>query len=201
MMIQSIYTILLCLLTVSLSKAQTYEEEVHAYRMSLVKSMVDYTDNPPVQWSDTLYMDYFPLDSSWILQAEFEPLEKDSFIQMPTTAGTEKVFKVLGRASFTVRDTMAELTIFQPLRGSLLPYYFIPFKDGSSGLSTYGGGRYLEGPVPSEDARTIRLDFNKAYNPWCAFNDGYYCPLPPASNSIAPGIQAGEKNFRKDGEH
>ena len=200
-MIRILFTVLLCHFAIGLSLAQTYAEEVGAYRMSLIESMVSYTDHPPVQWKDTAHMDYYPLDTNLIINADFEPTVKDTFIKMPTTAGTEKIFKVLGRASFTVRDTMAQLTVYQPLKGSLMPYFFIPFKDGTSGVTTYGGGRYLEGPVPEDAASSIKLDFNKAYNPWCVFNEGYYCPLPPVENDIMPQIHAGEKNYLKDAHH
>ena len=74
---------------------------------------------------------------------------------------------------------------------------FLPFADATNGRATYGGGRYLDLPVPADGAEEITLDFNAAYNPFCAYNPEYSCPLPPAENRMSVAIEAGEQAFRK----
>ena len=82
----------------------------------------------------------------------------------------------------------AELTIYAGDYG-----YFLPFADALAGSETYGAGRYLE-PEPAEEGKFL-VDFNVAYNPYCAYNDAYVCPLPPRENWLDIRIEAGEKNF------
>ena len=77
------------------------------------------------------------------------------------------------------------------------PGLFLPFRDTTSGRETYGGGRYLD-LDPNEDG-TVTIDFNLAYSPFCAYNDGYSCALPPAENWMQVPIEAGEKTWRKPG--
>ena len=72
---------------------------------------------------------------------------------------------------------------------------FIPFTDRTNGHETYGGGRYLDAPLPEANAPEITLDFNRAYNPYCAYNNAYSCPVPPAENRLQVAIPAGEKSF------
>ena len=76
-------------------------------------------------------------------------------------------------------------------------YLFLPFKDPTNGKASYGGGRYLDLKTGDLKSGTAIIDFNKAYNPWCAYADGFSCPIPPAANHLAVEIHAGEKNFEK----
>ena len=77
------------------------------------------------------------------------------------------------------------------------PTLFVPFKDLTTGVTTYGGGRYLDIEIP-EDGALISLDFNLCYSPYCAYGDGFACPIPPAANFIKTQIEAGEKAYAKD---
>jgi uncharacterized protein (DUF1684 family) len=76
-------------------------------------------------------------------------------------------------------------------------YLFVPFKDLSSGKETYGGGRYLDFETTAIKEDLVILDFNKAYNPYCAFSSGFSCPIPPKENHLNVRVEAGEKNFKK----
>lgn len=174
-----------------------YEKEVREFRQQLIQSALEYEKDPPLSPADTGDLSYFPIDTFWKLKAKFHPLQQDSFIKIPTTAGTEKIFKIIGMAVFKVNSVADSLTVFQPFQNGLQPYLFIPFKDGTSGITSYGGGRYLEPDLSSisEEGNTIILDFNKAYNPWCAYSSGYFCPLPPEENDLRIKITAGEKKF------
>lgn len=75
-------------------------------------------------------------------------------------------------------------------------YLFLPFSDETNGVETYGGGRYIDAAIPEGDSLTI--DFNKAYNPYCAYNEKYSCPIVPRQNYLNTRIEAGVKMFKKE---
>jgi uncharacterized protein (DUF1684 family) len=80
-------------------------------------------------------------------------------------------------------------------------YLFLPFKDDTNGVETYGGGRYMDVRISTVKDGKIILNFNKAYNPYCAYNEGFNCPIPPQENHLNIAIRAGERNFEsKRGE-
>lgn len=109
-------------------------------------------------------------------------------LEFETSTGEKKSYKKVGALNFEVAGEPAQLTLYQAESGS----YFLPFRDVTSGKETYGAGRYLE--VKDKDGK-IELDFNFAYNPYCAYNTSYSCPLPPAENWLKVPIEAGEKKF------
>jgi hypothetical protein len=76
-------------------------------------------------------------------------------------------------------------------------YLFLPFKDATSGQETYGGGRYLDLRTGDIQNGQVMLDFNRSYNPYCAFKEGYPCPIPPKNNVLSVSIEAGEKAYSK----
>lgn len=118
------------------------------------------------------------------------PLEKvpEEDLEFETSIGEKRTYKKIGKLSFEVAEEPAQLTLYQAESGS----YFLPFRDATSGKETYGAGRYLE--VKRKDGK-IELDFNFAYNPYCAYNTNYSCPLPPAENWLKVPIEGGEKKF------
>ncbi len=76
-------------------------------------------------------------------------------------------------------------------------YLFLPFKDDTNGETTYGGGRYLNLSISTLEEEGCYVDFNKGYNPWCAYRDGFNCPIPPAANHLQFEVKAGERGFGK----
>ena len=109
-------------------------------------------------------------------------------MQVQTSTGKFQVYQRWGRFRFQVDGQPAELTILFSDSG-----YFLPFVDSLAGKETYPAGRYLE-PEPLGGGR-FRIDFNLAYNPYCAYNDQWSCPLTPFENRIKVPIRAGEKLF------
>lgn len=119
------------------------------------------------------------------------PREADgSQVTMATSSGSEQVYRTALTATFEIRGEDVTLTLFS-VPGH--DHFFLPFRDRTSGRETYGAGRYLDVP-PNEDG-TITIDFNLAYNPTCAYDDGWTCPLPPAGNWLRVPIEAGEKSY------
>lgn len=112
-------------------------------------------------------------------------------LTIDTSDGQQRPYRRAAVASFDIAGEPVSLTLYD----SGHPGYFVPFRDATSGRSTYGAGRYLD-IEPNPDG-TVTIDFNLAYNPFCAYNDAYSCPLPPVENWLPVPIEAGEKDFAK----
>jgi uncharacterized protein (DUF1684 family) len=129
---------------------------------------------------------YYPENPGLSLELEIEEFPEKALIQMQTSTGDVQEHIRFGKIRFSTEGEQVELTIYQDPHG-----YFLPFADALAGQETYGAGRYLE-PEPSGKGK-IRVDFNYAYNPYCAYNDLYSCPLTPWENRLKVAIKAGEK--------
>jgi uncharacterized protein (DUF1684 family) len=131
---------------------------------------------------------YFPENPDLRLEMTVEVFPQREVIEMQTTTGEAQSYQRFGRFRFSVEGQPAELTLYASAHG-----FFLPFVDSLAGKETYPAGRYLE-PEPLGDNR-FRVDFNLAYNPYCAYNDAWSCPLTPFENRLKVSIRAGEKLF------
>lgn len=131
---------------------------------------------------------YFPENPALRLEVEVEPINGDQGIDMQTTGGDVQHYRRFGRFKFMVDGQEAQLTIFTDGQG-----YFLPFIDAQAGKETYGAGRYLE-PEPLPNGKFL-VDFNLAYNPYCAYNENWSCPLTPTENRLKVAIRAGEMTY------
>ncbi|AIZ63209.1 hypothetical protein PK28_05025 [Hymenobacter sp. DG25B] len=143
---------------------------------------------------------YFAPDRAYRVEAQLERFAKQDTVLMPLTDGKADKYLRWGRAAFEVNQQPQQLTLFLKADGQDSTL-FIPFTDKTNGFSSYGGGRYLDAALPGKDSKEIELDFNQAYNPFCAYNNGYACPVPPADNRLAVEIRAGEQDFHDHAEH
>jgi uncharacterized protein (DUF1684 family) len=136
---------------------------------------------------------YFPEGEGFVIRGDLETagVDRDERISMQTTTGGEQVYRRAGVVRFEIDGESAQVTLFaSPDMHEL----FLPFRDRTSGSETYGAGRYLEVEPPGPDGRVV-VDFNLAYNPYCAYNPEWSCPIPPGENWLPVSIRAGEKNF------
>jgi uncharacterized protein (DUF1684 family) len=131
---------------------------------------------------------YFPPNPALKLEAFVEEFPDKKQIEMQTSTGEVQVYERYGKISFTVEGTAVELTIYHSEDA-----YFLPFVDNLASKETYPAGRYLE-PEPLGNNQ-FKVDFNLAYNPYCAYNDYWSCPLTPFENRLKVPIRAGEKLF------
>ena len=151
--------------------------------------------------ADKNYFSFFAPNKKLRLKAKVTYL-KDTVGFLMKTSGwkTPRYFKY-ALLTFKVAGKEQQLTAYQ--NESLLKneqykdMLFIPFTDKTSGIESYGGGRYLEIYTTNIKNNKIELDFNKVYNPYCAYAGGYNCPIPPIENNLLISINAGEKNFGK----
>jgi len=142
---------------------------------------------------------YFPVDSSYRIPARLviDDVDRDTILQLDQKATTKKRrVRRIGKLHFTLalRDTPPasfELTAFVEVESPDVNRLFVPFTDATSNTETYGGGRYLE--LNKTATGLYDLDFNRAYHPFCVFNPGFECPVPPRENRLMAAIRAGEK--------
>jgi len=147
----------------------------------------------PGQRSSFEGLSYFPENDALVIRTAIETngVNLDEEIPLQTTTGGEQVYRRAGVVRFEVDGDPAQVTLF---RSPDMPSLFLPFRDATSGKDTYGAGRYLEVDPPSLDG-TVEVDFNYAYNPYCAYNPEWSCPIPPGENWLAVPIRAGERSF------
>ena len=112
-------------------------------------------------------------------------------VTIGTSDGQTRTYQRAGIVRFEVNGAEVELTLLNHIGDD---GYFLPFRDATSGETTYGGGRYLD--IDLEKSGTVSLDFNLAYNPYCAYSEAYSCPLPPVENWLTVPIEAGELSYQ-----
>ncbi|NJK44162.1 MAG: DUF1684 domain-containing protein [Pleurocapsa sp. SU_196_0] len=135
---------------------------------------------------------YYPPEPALRFQLPLEVDAARESLVMHTSTGDERVYERLGWVNFEVDGTRCQLALYAP-EGDLEPEAaFVPFRDATSGSETYGSGRYLEAEL---HGNTVTLDFNLAYNPYCAYSEGWSCPIPPRENWLTTSIRAGEQNL------
>ncbi len=143
-------------------------------------------------------LDFFPVDPGMVVTAKLKFHKNSKPFKMATTTDRQPIYKLYATASFTLGGKEHELEIYQNqkliLSADYEDYLFLPFTDKTNGKSSYGGGRYLDLSVPEGD--TIVIDFNKAYNPYCAYNAKYSCPIPPKVNNLDTEIKAGVMAYK-----
>lgn len=141
-------------------------------------------------------LNYYPENKAMIFSVEVEQFPAgEEPIEMATSTGDNRFYQRWGRFTFTVEEQEVALTIY----GGPNDGFFLPFKDKSNGQESYPAGRYLDDHRPGIihlGGNRFRVDFNYAYNPYCAYSDYYSCPLPPAENWLKVTIPAGEKKFK-----
>jgi len=139
-------------------------------------------------------LSYFPeapdLEIEGVLETYGVDLEEP--IVMQTSTGGEQTYHRAGVVRFEVDGQQAQVTLYS---SPDMHELFLPFRDATSGKDTYGAGRYLEVERPEAENRVV-IDFNVAYNPYCAYNPNWSCPIPPGENWMAVPIHAGERLFR-----
>ena len=132
---------------------------------------------------------YHPYNPNLEISAALEPDPKREVLVMPTSNGSQAIYERIGWFSFMIDGQTVRLAGFSREGDDHPEALFVPFKDSSSGSETYGGGRYLEAPLHGQ---TVTANFNFAYSPYCAYSEGWSCPIPPHENWLTVKILAGE---------
>ncbi len=180
--------------------AQDFKAEIgkfrEEYKAEFLKSKFS-----PLKEEDLQYLRFYEPIEKFRVECQFTATTGGRPFQIPTTTGETKTLVKFGELSFPLDGKTYKLTVYKYPDMQLIPQYrdllFIPFRDLSNGKETYGGGRYIDLRMSQIENDKIILDFNKAYNPYCAFGVGYSCPIPPRENHLKVAIRAGEMNYAK----
>lgn len=142
-------------------------------------------------------LDFFKVDSSYVVQAAFKSTPDEEPFKMKTTTDRLPEYVKYGEVTFSLKGESFQLNIYRNLDlmndEGFEDYLFLPFLDDTNGDESYGGGRYIDLKIPA--GNTMTIDFNTAYNPYCAYNEKYSCPIVPRENYIDVEVRAGVKTF------
>lgn len=186
------------LLSTSSGHAQDFHQEIITYR---TLKHQNFASNPfgPLRPTQLDFVSYYEPDATYRVEARVEILQGEEPFRMPTYDGTSNVYQRYALLHFSLGGQEYTLTTYQHIADPNTPtaskHLFLPFMDDTNGSETYGGGRYIDLNTDHIQNDTIVIDFNKAYNPYCAYSNGYRCPQPPLDNSLPIAILAGEKKY------
>lgn len=144
-------------------------------------------------------LDFYPINEKFIVEAKFTRTPNEKVFKMKTSTSRAPEYVKYGELLFTIDGKDFKLNLYQNIelikKAGFEDYLFLPFSDLTCGMESYIGGRYIDMRIPKGDTMTI--DFNKAYNPYCAYNYKYSCPIVPLENNLDIAILAGVKKFHE----
>jgi len=181
--------------------SQDYSQQIHTYREQKAQS---FSENKfgPLRADQIHHLHYFAPNETFKIEATVELLQGEKSFRMPTYDGTSNEYIRYALLHFELNGLQHTLTAYQSVALFQNPAYatqlFVPFFDQTNAEETYGGGRYLDLDAKNIKNHSIIIDFNKAYNPYCAYSAGYRCPQPPLENKLETRILAGEKKYVED---
>jgi uncharacterized protein (DUF1684 family) len=176
--------------------AQSYNDSILQFRKNYEEEFLK-DQNSPLKASDLKNLRFYAPNIRYRVKASFTRTPEAKAFAMRTHANRDKTYRQYGILSFRINDTLLTLHIYQSIGNAKAPedYLFIPFTDLTNYEETFAGGRYIDLTTSDLHNNEFILDFNKCYNPYCAYADGYACPIPPDENSLKVHIFAGEKLF------
>ncbi len=182
------------------SQTNPYRQTMEQQRREKDKSFRKGKESPIPQSEKRHFkgLNYFEVDSAFRVQATLTRDTTQSAFQMKTSTSRLPMYRKYGTLYFSLKGQACSLTVYQSLDLLRNPkyrdYLFLPFTDATTDETTYGAGRYIDLRIPV--SQTLTIDFNQAYNPYCAYSDEYSCPITPAENRLPIAVQAGEKIYK-----
>jgi hypothetical protein len=171
----------------------SYVEKITAERGNKERMFRESSDSPiPAgKHAELLPLNYFPVDPDYSTPAVLELSEDRPEFEMPTSTGKLRKMQRVGVLEFTLQGKAMSLGAFVESGTARITQLFVPFSDMTTGTETYAAGRYLD--LEPTGTGLYEIDFNRAYNPYCAYNESYDCPYPPPSNRLKVPVRAGER--------
>lgn len=179
---------------------QSYPDSIQSFRVKYLDDLY------PIIKADTAHIRFYPVNAAFKVKAGVTLLQDQPVFKLATSSGKTKEARKYALLHFRLKGKNCSLYAYQLLglmnKEETARHLFLPFTDGSSGGESYGGGRYIDLEIDDIQAdQTVIIDFNKAYNPYCAFTTGYNCPVPPRENALPVSIKAGERYQPEKFEH
>lgn len=174
----------------------SYEDTIRDYRQERNYFMRN-SEQSPIRSDDNFdKLQYFPVNEKFKVKARFKLSGTINTIELATSDNKTQRYREYGSATFELLGKPNTLMLYQSAEfGGGNEPLFLGFTDETTGVETYAAGRYLD--VHHDGSEYIELDFNKAYNPFCAYNEDYSCPIPPRQNHLSIALTAGEKDYKK----
>lgn len=155
----------------------------------------------PIDTTNIRNVRFYQPNDSFLFETIFLPLTDTTVLNFATSSGEQKQYRPYAKVFFRFGGSMHQLTMYESMKYRNHPLFgdklFLPFWDETNSVTSYGGGRYLDIRKSDLDSGNFQLDFNRAYNPWCAYSDGFSCPVPPPENRLSFEVRAGEQDFHK----
>jgi uncharacterized protein (DUF1684 family) len=199
------YLVIIIVLLAKVSQAQTDSVALREIQEFQHELNVEYRTpkTSPLDSLTALHFtghDFFLVDLSYRVTATLIATGATPFFKMKTSSQKFADYRVYGMLAFTLKGKIFEVPVYQSQRlmgiEKYKDYLFFPFTDLTNGTLTYTAGRYISLSIPT-DGRNMIIDFNQAYNPFCAYADGYSCPIVPAENHLDVDVLAGVKYLTK----
>lgn len=201
---RALYTVFMLSAFSCCGQPKTYTAQILEHRRHYKQEFLE-DGRSPLTAADTGYLRFYRPDERYRVKAKLTLTPDAKPFDIPTVSGKSKRYRQYGWLSFKINDTAVKLQVLQSLKLMEEPrdsdHLFVPFTDGTTYVETYGGGRYLDLSQKDVENGFIELDFNKCYNPWCAYASGYSCPIPPPENRMPVAIKAGEMNYTGAAAH
>jgi len=198
-----IITVLFLLISIN-GFSQSYSDQIAKHR-EVYKADFIKDNNSPLKKKDLENLHFYDVDSAYKVIADVELLKNEKVFKMPTFNGTSSNYFRYAHVNFSLNGVKMQMTLYRSVSLSTNPLYkdhlFLPFTDETNNKETYGGGRYIDLDAKEIKSNHIEIDFNKAYNPYCAYSDGYRCPVPPEENDLQLAISVGEKLYTGEKKH
>ena len=177
-----------------------YKQEIEDFQKKMNSEFAN-ADTSPLSKEDlTTFegLNYYKIDESYKVEAELIINDKPEQFGMKTTTSRRPIYIKYGTAIFSLQGKSLEIGIYKNIELSkkeqYKDYLFLLFTDKTSGVTSYGGGRYIDLKIPKDGEKFI-IDFNKAYNPYCAYNHRYSCPIPSNDDYLDLAVKAGVMKF------
>ncbi|MBL7733767.1 MAG: DUF1684 domain-containing protein [Chitinophagaceae bacterium] len=174
----------------------SYTDSMKAYQEKYVK------EHGAVKGKDRDYLHFFPINEKYRVNARFERVYSFNWFEMETSGKRKQTYRIYGVLHFKLGDSTLKLQVYQSKdlmsTKAYGDYLFVPFTDRTCGDESYENGRYLELRFADVTTGNCVLDFNKAYNPYCAYvSNVYNCPIPPKENDLPVAVRSGEMKYGK----
>lgn len=192
------FIIVFIFINTHIAHSQTYIAELEKFREQYKRDLLA-DDQLPLDADDIQHLHFYAIDSNYRVVAQAERIHDPVPLTIPTYSGITKKYIRYAQLKFYLFGQHMELTLYKSVdllnNPMYADYLFLPFTDRSNGDESYEGGRYIDLKTQDFKGNAIVLDFNKAYNPYCAYSEGYNCPIPPKENTLPIEIKAGEKKY------
>lgn len=195
----SLILILLLVFTSGFSQKKFSQKDAENFQKQINSEYADAKTSPLMEEDLKSFktLDFYPINSQYFVNAKFVKAENEKVFEMKTTGTRTPKYIKFGTIFFTLNGKDLKLNVYRNIELSKQKEYkdhlFLPFSDLTSGKESYIGGRYIDLKIPK--GNSITIDFNQAYNPYCAYNHKYSCPLVPLENDLNVEIKAGVKTF------